>query len=87
MYSAEEASALGLIDQVTPEDSLAGEATKVARKFAEKDASALKSIKNILRRPVVEEMLKRDKDSLIEMADIWYSENTLTKLKKIKLYS
>ena len=87
MYSAEEAFDLALVDQVTPEDTLAEEATKVARKFARKDGSAFKSIKNLLRKPVVEKILKRDEHSLIDMANIWYSEKTRNKLKKIKIYS
>jgi enoyl-CoA hydratase/carnithine racemase len=86
MYSAEEAFEMGLVDQVTTEDKSVEAATKLARELAQKDASAFRSIKTLLRKPVVEEMLKRDKDSLFEMADIWYSETTRDKLREIKIY-
>jgi hypothetical protein len=36
---------------------------------------------------VAEEMVKHEKDYILEFADIWYSENTWEKLKKIKIHS
>ena len=86
MYSAEEAFHMGLVDQVTTKDKLVEAATKVAQELAKINPSAFRSIKTLLRKPVVEEMLKGDKDSLVEMADIWYSETTWDKLKEIKIY-
>ena len=86
MYSAEEAFEMGLVDQVASEDKLLEAATEVAQELAKKNPSAFRSIKTLLRKPVVDEMLKRDKDSLMEMADIWYSETTWHKLQEIKIY-
>ena len=86
MYSAEEAYHMGLVDQVTTNDKLLETATEVARELGQKDPSAFRSIKSLLRKPVIEDMLKRDKDSLNEMADIWYSETTWDKLKEIEIY-
>ncbi len=87
MYSAEEAFQLGLVDQVSSEDALAEDARKVAQELAEKDSAAFTSIKHLLRQPVAEQMIKREKDSILEFVDIWYSEQTWEKLKEIKIHS
>jgi enoyl-CoA hydratase/carnithine racemase len=87
MYSAEEAFALGLVDQVSSEDALAEDARKVAKELGEKDSSAFTSIKNILRKPVAEEMVKHEKDYILEFAYIWYSQSTREKLKQIEIRS
>ena len=87
MYSAEEALQLGLIDQISSEGDLMDQARKVAQEFAKKDAAAFMSIKGLLRRPVAEEMIKREKDSILEFVDIWYSENTWKNLQEIKIRS
>lgn len=87
MYSAEEALQLGLVDQVSSEDALAEDARKVAQELAEKDSWAFKGIKHLLRKPAVEQMIKRDKDAILEFVDIWYSEQTWENLKAIEIYS
>ena len=87
MYSAEKAFGLGLVDQVTSEDALLDDAVKVAQELAEKDSSAFTIIKKLLRKAVAEEMVKHEKDYILAFADIWYSENTWEKLKKIKIHS
>ncbi len=86
MYSAEEACQLGLVDQVSSEDALTEDARKVAQELAQKDSSALGSIKLLLRKPAAEEMIKREKDAILEFVDIWYSEQTWENLKEIKIY-
>ena len=86
MYSAEEAFELGLVDQVSSEVSLAADARKVAQEFAQKATSAFGSIKLLLRKPVAEQMIRRESDSILEFADIWYSEETRENLKDIKIY-
>ncbi len=86
MYSAEEAHQMGLIDMVSSEDNLEAEAGKVARMYAAKDGVAFRSIKNLLRKPVAEEMRKREGDSIREFVDIWYSENTWKILQEKKIY-
>jgi len=87
MYSAEEALGLGLVDQVSSESGLTEDSMNVAQTLAEKSSLAFKSIKNLLRQQIVEEMTRRDKESFIEMAEIWYSESTWEKLKEIEIYS
>lgn len=81
MYSAEEALRLGLIDQITARDELEIEATKKAREYASQDSAAFRSIKKLLRQTVADEMMKREKASILEFVDIWYSENTWKQLQ------
>lgn len=86
MYSAEDAFQLGLVDQVSSENALTDDARKVAKEFAGKDSAALSSIKKLLRKPVAEEMVQREKDYILEFADIWYSETTREKIERIKIH-
>jgi len=86
MYSAEEAFQLGLVDQVSSEDALKEDARKVAQEFAQKDSSAFRCTKHLLRQPAAEEMIKLEKDAILEFVDIWYSEQTWENLKAIKIY-
>ncbi len=86
MYSAEEALQLGLVDQVSSEDALKEDARKVAQEFAQKDSSAFRCTKHLLRKPAAEEMIKREKDAILEFVDIWYSEQMWENLKAIKIY-
>jgi enoyl-CoA hydratase/carnithine racemase len=85
MYSAEEAFQLRLVDQVSSEEDLTEDARKVAQELAQKDSSAFRSIKHLLRKPAAEQMIKREKDAILEFVDIWYSEQTWENLKKIKI--
>jgi hypothetical protein len=39
-----------------------------------------------MRQPVAEQMIKREKDAILEFVDIWYSEQTWENLKEIKIY-
>ena len=87
MYSAEEALRLGLIDRISSPEELMDDAGKAARELAGKDLAAFKSLKGLLRRPVAEEMVNREKDSIREFVDIWYSEKTRRNLEEIKIYS
>ena len=87
MYSADEAMRLGLVDKVVSPDNLISEAGEIARDFAEKDNQAFSSIKGLLRRPVAEEMVRREKESILKFVDIWYSKKTWEKLKEIKVHS
>lgn len=63
------------------------DAGKAARDLAGKDEAAFKSLKGLLRKPVAEEMVKREKDSIREFVDIWYSEKTRRNLEEIKIHS
>ena len=86
MYSAEQAFELGLVDQVSSEYALAEDARKVAQELAQKDSSAFRTTKHLLRKPVAEQMIKREKDAILEFVDIWYSEQTWENLKEIEIH-
>jgi enoyl-CoA hydratase/carnithine racemase len=82
MYSAEEALQLGLIDRIAAAADLGNAAMAKAREFAAQDSAAFRSIKKLLRQATAEEMMKREKASILEFIDIWYSEKTWKGLKE-----
>ncbi len=87
MYSAEEACSLGLVHQVANEAGLEKDAHDIARQFAAKDNAPFRSIKLLLRNPIAADIRMRERDSLLEFVDIWYSEDTWNKLKDKKIYT
>ena len=78
---------MGLIDQVSSVENLTDQARQIADDFAKKDSAAFRSIKQLLRRPVAEQMIRTEKDSVHEFADIWYAETTWKNLQEIKIHS
>ncbi len=87
MFTAEEALGLGLVSAVTDYENIGREALLVARDFAAKESKAFRSIKMRLRGPVAEEMNRRRQASILEFADIWYSEGTRKNLEKIRIFT
>ncbi len=86
MYSAEEAMSLGLVQEVLTEDQLMFQARRIASDLASKHSPAFASIKSLLRKPIAEEMMQRERASIREFVDIWYSEPTWANLQNIKIY-
>jgi enoyl-CoA hydratase/carnithine racemase len=87
LHPAEEALRLGLVDQVTAPGELAAAAAAVAQRYAERDATAFRSIKALLRRPVAERMFGREEASIREFNEIWYSPTTREHLGNITIRS
>lgn len=85
MYSADEALGLGLIDKKTSEEGLMEEAKRVARDLGRRDQRPFSSIKRLLRKPIAEEIVKREADSIREFVDIWYSEKTWKQVQEVKI--
>lgn len=85
MYSAEEAKGLGLIEDVAAEDELMDVACTVAAELAAKAQPAFASIKSLLRRRIVEAMRSRERESIEEFVDIWYSDATRAHLRNIRI--
>lgn len=86
MYNAEEAKELGLVDAVITESDLMSEARAAAAELGDKARPAFRSIKALLRKSLAAEMQTREKESIREFVDIWYSESTWENLNKIKIY-
>ena len=80
-----QAKELGLIHEVVSKENLHDSAQKAAGDFAKKDSRAFQSVKMLLRRQAGEEMKRREKGSILEFADIWYSESTWKNLQNIKI--
>jgi 3,2-trans-enoyl-CoA isomerase len=87
LYSADEALALGLVDALATDAGLLDEARSAVRPLAAKDPMAFRSIKQLLRKPIVDEMLAREPQSIREFVEIWYSEATWRRLQEIKIHA
>lgn len=86
MYSAEEALILGLVHQVSSEENLLSDAKRVAEKFANNGGRAFQSIKHLLRRSIAKEINKKERASVLEFVDIWYSPETREQIERIKIH-
>lgn len=86
LYSAQEAKGLGLVHEVAGADALIEAARMKASGFASKYPPAFASIKALLRRSIVEEMKRRERESIQEFVDIWYSETTWTNIQNIRIF-
>ncbi len=85
MNSAEEALALGLVDKVVSAEDLDGAALGSARELAGWDVFAFGSVKRLLRKEALERIENHEKGSVSDFVDIWYSQNTRDKLRKIEI--
>ena len=85
MYFAEEAKAIGLVDEVTADEALLSTATEKARELGSKYDSAFSSIKHLLREPTVARMRSGEQASIEAFVDIWYSDFTWNNLKQITI--
>jgi Delta3-Delta2-enoyl-CoA isomerase len=86
LYSTEEAFHLGLIDEMVSQEQLMEKANKFIFQIINTDLKAFFSIKDLLRSPIVEEMKRREKSSIDNFVEIWYSEQTRSELRKITIY-
>ncbi len=86
MYSAEEALALGMVDEVAAKEELMERSHEIAAHLGAKDLPAFSTIKGLLRKPVAGDMISREGASLKKLLDLWYSESTWAKLQEIKIF-
>ena len=87
LLTPEQALDRGLVDAVVPEGALLDEARTRLEELASRSPQAFLSIKRLLRRPVAEEIERREEASILEFVEIWYSEKTRAELEKIKIRS
>jgi enoyl-CoA hydratase/carnithine racemase len=85
LYGAEQAQSLGLIDAAVDGATLVEEARRRLDPLVAKSPRAFRSIKRLLRQPVVEEMQRREEASIQEFVDVWYSDETRAELAKIQI--
>ena len=83
MYSAEEAKALGMIDEVVSPEALEVHAAAAAEELASRDAVAYAQIRKLLRGPVVEQIRRTEAESIKRFVEIWYSPSAREKTKGI----
>ena len=84
LHGPEQALSLGLVDACVAGADLMDEARKRLDELVVKSPRAFRSIKRLLRQPVLEEMQRREEASIQEFVEIWYSDETRAELEKIK---
>ncbi|MBF0118127.1 MAG: enoyl-CoA hydratase/isomerase family protein [Desulfobacterales bacterium] len=85
MYTAEEANNMGLVHEIASENNLMDIAINAIYSLASKHPKAFTSIKSLMRKKIVDEIILKEKDSIKEFVDIWYSEDTWAALQNIKI--
>lgn len=86
LFTAREALALGLVDQVCDLQDLADMSRRVASDFGSKDHQAFSSIKRLSRDPVASRMRNDEPSSIEAFVKIWYSATVRENLKQIKIF-
>ncbi len=84
LWLPEQALELGLVDEVVPPSRLRETAVGAARGIAG-DAVVFRSMRKMLRGPIAETMRRREAASIREFVEIWYSEATRERLRKIEI--
>jgi len=85
MYEPKQAAEMGMIDTLSTPGSLMEDALEVARSYAEKNAEAFRSIKYLLRKPVVDSYVSREEASIDEFIDIWLSDESQLQLQQVQI--
>jgi enoyl-CoA hydratase/carnithine racemase len=85
LHTAEQALGLGLVDAIVSEAAVLDEARKRLEEHTAKSPTAFRSIKLLLRQPALEEIQRREAESVREFVEIWYSPETRRELEKIKI--
>jgi len=85
MNTAEEALALGLVDEIRPAEEVLEAATNFASGLSSLNADAFRSVKKLLRKTAYERMQAEEGRAVSEFVDIWYSQETRRNLKKIEI--
>jgi enoyl-CoA hydratase/carnithine racemase len=85
LYGAEQALSLGLVDATATAAELLEASRRRLEALAAKPAPAFRSIKRLVRQPVLEAMQRREEASIRDFVEIWYSAATRAELEKIKI--
>jgi len=85
MYTAEEAQSLGLVEDVAVDDALLDMAGEIAGELGSKYPAAFAGIKSLLRASIVDDMRRREADSIRRFVETWYSEATRSNLRNIRI--
>jgi len=74
------------VQDVTSDTDLMDKAQAIAADLASKHAPAFAGIKALLRKPIADDWIQREKASINDFIEIWYSEPTWSNLRNIKIY-
>ncbi len=85
LYTSQEACDLGLIDRLCAVENLAAEAATKAGELGAKDPTAFAGMKKLMRRPIADDVLRREEKSIEDFMDAWFSEAAQRILQGLKI--
>ena len=83
MFEPDEALRLGLINEI--HDDVMTAASSIAADLGAKHPPAFAGLKSLLRKPILDDVRRREAESIREFVEIWYSPATWEMLKKITI--
>ncbi len=85
MHAAEDAQAMGLVDEVAAPEAVTPRAIEMAAEMGARDEVAYAAIKRLLRAPILERIDRAEQASIARFVEIWYSPATRAHLRQIQI--
>jgi enoyl-CoA hydratase len=85
MCPAEDALALGLVDEAPPAEEFEAALTSAANALADVSSEAFRITKTLLRKDALDRIDRDEENSISEFVDVWYSQETREKLAKVEI--
>ncbi|MCL4246163.1 MAG: enoyl-CoA hydratase/isomerase family protein, partial [Candidatus Dadabacteria bacterium] len=85
MCSAEDALAVGLVDEAPPAEEFEAAVASAASSLAAVSGDAFRTAKNLLRKRILGRIDRDDGFSILDFVDVWYEEETRKKLAKVEI--
>lgn len=85
MSSAEEALAIGLVDEAPPAEEFEAAVTSAANALANVPGEAFRITKTLLRKDALDRIGRDEENSISDFVDVWYSQETREKLAKVEI--
>lgn len=85
MCSAEDALALGLVDEAPPAEEFEAAVTSAANALANVPGEAFRITKTLLRKDALDRIGRDEENSISDFVDVWYSQETREKLAKVEI--
>jgi 3,2-trans-enoyl-CoA isomerase len=85
MCPAEDALAIGLVDEAPPAEEFEAAVASAASSLAAVSGDAFRTAKNLLRKRILNRIDRDDGFSISDFVDVWYEEDTREKLARVEI--